>query len=460
MIPDEILDLESYYADALSDRFVDECDMLERWPEDLVSRPDPRTLRDGAMDEIVAVHNRARLLVADEYRAIAEVLRNAAVDPSPWTGADPTLDPSWVDPRDRTATAVRRERADIAVRAAAADIAVRLRMSEPTVRARANDVEVLRERCPRVWTAFLGGMVAEANARAAASVAESLPADARDAWAEFDQRVAGSATRLPPAKFRLRARFVREQVHGESIQARHTRAAKDRGVWLNAEFDGMATLTALMPAAAAHATMGHLDAIASQLRHQDGETRTLAQLRADALSDLTGGGACTDGIGPAGGKPGKPVVSITIPAMTLLGADDAPAVLDGFGPIDLDTAKRLAGEATSWVRILTHPVTGTVLDLDRKTYRVPRALRRWLGVQHPACVFPGCNRAARECAMDHLVEWQYGGTTAATNLAPECEHHHRVKTESEWALERDAENEVLRWVSPSGEATEVDPPPW
>ena len=78
--------------------------------------------------------------------------------------------------------------------------------------------------------------------------------------------------------------------------------------------------------------------------------------------------------------------------MTVLGHDDGPAILDGYGPIDLDTARRLAGEASSWIRILTHPVTGTVLDVDRTTYRVPKALRRWLGVRDPVCVGPGCTR--------------------------------------------------------------------
>lgn len=60
-------------------------------------------------------------------------------------------------------------------------------------------------------------------------------------------------------------------------------------------------------------------------------------------------------------------MAITVPVMTLLVESDEPATLDGYGPIDLDTAKCLAGSATSCIRVLTHPVTGTVLDVDRTT---------------------------------------------------------------------------------------------
>ena len=40
-------------------------------------------------------------------------------------------------------------------------------------------------------------------------------------------------------------------------------------------------------------------------------------------------------------------VSIVIPALTLLGHDDEPAMLAGRGPIDLDLARQLAATARS-----------------------------------------------------------------------------------------------------------------
>lgn len=271
----------------------------------------------------------------------------------------------------------------------------------------------------------------------------------------FDEQVVHGATALAPEKFRIRARVVRERVHRESLPERHRRAAGDRRVWLVPELDGMATLTAFVPAADARAGWSRVDAAARHLHAQPGEDRTLAQLRADVFADLLASGETTT----SGPKPGA-AVAITVPVMTLLGHGDEPATLEGYGPIDPDTARRLAGGATSWVRILTHPVTGTVLDVDRTTYRVPKALRRWLGVRDRVCVGPGCLRPARECDIDHRVEWQHGGRTADTNTAPLCERHHVLKTKSEWKLHRDEGSDASWWVTPTALRVDTDPPPW
>ena len=101
-----------------------------------------------------------------------------------------------------------------------------------------------------------------------------------------------------------------------------------------------------------------------------------------------------------------------------------------------------------------------MLDVDRKTYRVPKDLRRWLGARDPVCIFAGCTRAAKDCQIDHRLEWQYGGSTADTNLAPLCEPHHVIKTKSNWELYRDPATGASWWVSPTALTVEPDPPPW
>ena len=419
-----------------------------------------------------------RSTTAEEYRLIHDLLVSARVNPQPWVGGDHTLDGAGNDLRRRAVAAVRRERLDLAERAVVAEIAVRLRLSEHTVRTRARQAEVLLNRCPRLWRLFAAGATSERHAVEAARLAESLPNEART-LSEFDDGASAMAVVLTPAKFAVAARALRERVHAESVETRHRRAAADRGVWLTAELDGMATLTALMPADRAHAVLARVDAMARGLRTGSDEERTLSQLRADVFADLaTGAGtpACTtDGSGsldedspraarstvPGGTVPGGtvPSIAITVPALTLLGASDEPATLDGYGPIDIDTARRLAGGASSWVRILTHPVTGTTLALDRRTYRVPHALRRWLGLRHPTCAFPGCRRPSRECDMDHLHAWAEGGATDADNLAPECRHHHRIRHGTAWQPRRTPEG-VLRWRSPLGREVDCDPPPF
>lgn len=440
------------------ERFWDEADAIRAGFEP-PAEPDlwaSGEVHDDWVDRLRDVTRRGRALIADQYGMIAAVLRDAADCPDPWVGPDPTLDPAWIDPQDRTVGQVRRERRDIAVRAAAADLAVQVRLSETMIRTRAVHADTLRTRCPDLWLAFTAGDVDERNAVTTAQYAATLPDDDPASWTAFDTAVTGPAQMLPPGKFRTRARAVRERVHTESVTDRHRRAAGDRGVWLTPELDGMATLTLTGPAAGVSAMHDRVDVTARHLHTQDGETRTLAQLRADVLIDLVTTGT-TETSGP---PPGRPAVAITVPVLTLLGQNEEPAMLDGYGPIDLDTARRLAGEASSWVRILTHPVTGTILDLDRRTYRVTNPLRRFLGVRDPVCIFPGCTRPARHCQIDHRLDWQYGGTTTDTNLAPQCQTHHVLKTKSRWRLYRCPTTGATWWISPTALHIDTDPPPW
>ncbi|MGC0370967.1 DUF222 domain-containing protein [Microbacterium sp. SLBN-111] len=436
------------------------------------SSPDAPALLLERLEDRAAARHRA---TAAEYDLIFRVLQDAADDPDPWVGPDPTLDGLWHDPRGRTVAAVRRDRLDMAERAAVAEIAVRLRLAEQTVRTRGAHAAVLSERCPGVWAAFTDGLVSERHAIETARLAATLPVD-RASWEAFDTGARDRALRLSPARFATSVRGLRERVHAESVETRHQRARADRGVWMAAELDGMATLTAFLPADRAAAAMTQLDSTARHLATAEGEERTLAQLRADAFADLlTGVGMAGDAAADSSASrmdagteraprptpaPARPSVIVTIPALTLLGADNAPATLDGYGPIDLDTARRLAGEATSWIRVLTHPVTGTPLALDRTTYRVPTALRRWLGVTSSTCAFPGCGRPARDCDLDHLHAWSEGGATDDDNLDPECRHHHRLRHETRWAASRDPDTGDLAWTTPLGAQVDADPPPF
>lgn len=516
--------------------------------EDAAPSPgEPVPVEVGPEALLRELEHQARLrqrATAEEYRLILLVLEQSATDPVPWVGPDPTLDMAWTDSRGRTTAVVRRDRRDMAERAAVAEIATRLRLSEQTVRIRAAHADVLQTRCPDVWTAFAEGRISERHAVDSARLATSLPAaevfttamptaspdesglssgdvpsagddlvtggptgstestpssdplsDEHESWRAFDEGALDRALRLPPARFAVAARSLRERVHSESLEARHRRATRDRGVWLTAELDGMATLSALLPADRASDAMARVDRAARHLRIAPDEKRTLAQLRADVFAGFlttppasgatsasethasvtggpvtggsTAGGSSTraSGIGasPIPATPAstrRAAVVITVPALTLLGAGAEPAVLDGYGPIDLDTARRLAGEAISWVRVLTHPLTGVPLALDRTTYRVPTALRRWLGVTSPTCTFPGCGRSARDCDLDHLSAWIDGGRTDDNNLAPECRHHHRLRHESRWHPSRDPDTGDLRWTSPLGAQIAEDPPPF
>lgn len=365
---------------------------------------------------------------AAQLAAIDSVLRDGRAFPEIFVG--PTLG------ADAT---------EFAERAAIADLAVRLGVAEQTIRAQAHEAETLRRRAPRAWTLFREGDITAPNARLIADLADTLT---ESCWRAFEDAVLDLAQTLAPARFRARARALRERIEPEPFPERHRRRADERRVWVDNDLDGMCWLTAYLPAEAAHRAMTHLDKLAAAMDAPD-ETRTLAQRRADAASDLLAGVLGSTGASAS--------VSVTVPVLTLLGGGE-PGILDGYGPIDADTARRLAGHAPSFTRLLTHPVTGTVLDVDRTTYRVPADLKRWLAIRDGGCTFPGCGRRASGCDLDHTLPWEHGGTTAAANLAHLCRHHHRLKHNSGWSIQQT--DHGITWTSPTGLVRNADPPPF
>lgn len=151
----------------------------------------------------------------------------------------------------------------------------------------------------------------------------------------------------------------------------------------------------------------------------------------------------------------RPNIQVTVALSTLLGLDDQPGDLAGYGPIDADTARRIAADGT-WRRLLTDPVSGALLDYGRTVYQPPADLREFILARDPVCGFIGCLRPARRCQLDHLVEWQDGGRTAANNLQPECLRHHICKTVGGWTVTR-ADDGSTTWTSPAGK-TYTTPP--
>lgn len=138
------------------------------------------------------------------------------------------------------------------------------------------------------------------------------------------------------------------------------------------------------------------------------------------------------------------------------GADTPPpAELDGACPIDPETARRLAGAATGWERVLTHPISGALLAVDR--YRPSEQLRRHLRARDQRCRFPACGLAARRCDIDHNHAASDGGSTCDENLAHFCRRHHMLKHHSPWQVRQTAGGSI-EWQSPAGQVY-VDRPP-
>jgi hypothetical protein len=133
---------------------------------------------------------------------------------------------------------------------------------------------------------------------------------------------------------------------------------------------------------------------------------------------------------------------------TLIGADDAPAELVGHGPIPAGLAREIAADGV-WRRLVTDPLSGTVLDYGRRTYHPPAGLADRVRVRDLYCRFPLCRRCAADAELDHTVPWAAGGATSAANLRALCGHHHRLKGHADWKVHAHPDGR-LTWITPTG----------
>lgn len=331
------------------------------------------------------------------------------------------------------------------------EVATRLRVPEPTASRLLDVSRALVHELPATLEALSAAAISYRHALVIVEQASTLPEQVR---AEFERSVLGDAVRLPVTQFQRRAVRARERMHPESIASRTKAAAAERRFAFEADVDGMAWLYHHLPVAQAQAAFNRVTDIAASLQGP-GETRTLAQLRSDVAAGLLLDGESGDRTGEAA-RGIRPTVVVTVPVLTLLGASEEPGQLDGYGPIDPDTARRLAGKATSFMRLLTHPETGAVLSLGRERYKVPKDLRTWVELRDETCRFPGCGRAATRADIDHTLDWAKNGASDAGNLACLCGPHHRLKHKTKWLLRQRGKG-VLEWKSPTGRVHTTTP---
>jgi hypothetical protein len=179
---------------------------------------------------------------------------------------------------------------------------------------------------------------------------------------------------------------------------------------------------------------------------------TLEQLRADSLAQLaTNYLATSQDIAP---KHRRPVtLNLTMDLPTLLGFENNPGILAGYGPIPASMARELAADG-KWKRFVTDPITGTLLDYGRQTYEPPQVLVDFILARDQICRFPGCRQPARVSDIDHAQSWDSGGSTSAQNMGLLCRRHHRMKTHDGWRIESFSDGGCL-WTSPAGQKFSV-----
>ncbi|MCF4123727.1 HNH endonuclease [Antribacter sp. KLBMP9083] len=165
--------------------------------------------------------------------------------------------------------------------------------------------------------------------------------------------------------------------------------------------------------------------------------------------------------------PVRAQVRVTVAASTLAGRDDEPGFLDGYGPVEADTAALLATDGT-WQRLVTDPVTGILTDHSTHAYVPGVVLRQAVVERDVTCQFPQCDRPARAADLDHITRFDHAldpatlpkdtpGQTRAANLQALCRRHHNAKTHHGWTAIRDPHTGVTVWTAPTGHTYQRPP---
>ncbi|MHC2185191.1 hypothetical protein ACVLV4_000829 [Rathayibacter agropyri] len=386
----------------------------------------------AAVTRVCTLHAERSRVEASRYVSIEEARRSAIATPEALVGAH---------------TQMHVNRAQAAHRALIAELATGLRVSETHAAALVDEARLLVNELPTTLRALADGQLSPEHTRIIVRAVLDVPPEVRK---RFDEDAATMAAACTPPQLRRQLRSLREQLHPQTLTERHRDCARRRSLWIEGLDDGMAILHLYAAAPDAVGALDRIDRAARSLADLPEEERTLGQLRADVAAALLLDGETTDDKGTTKVSAGlRPEIAVTVPALTLLGRSDQPAVLDGYGPLDPETARRLAAEAPSFTRLLTHPENGAVLSVGRDSYRVPSDLKRHLQHRDATCRFPGCTRSTRHADLDHTTDWQHGGTTSADNLAHLCRHHHRLRHTTSWTSRQDADG-TLHWISPTG----------
>ncbi|GLJ80039.1 HNH endonuclease signature motif containing protein [Microbacterium imperiale] len=379
---------------------------------------------------------------------------------------------------------------EMALRSIAAELAGVFATTDRTLQRRIDEARDLVENYPATMDAWEAGRITRGHVRAIQDTGCVVPTEVR---AEFERAAIERCEGETPNRVRDALVHLAERLHPRSFTERHEEAVAGRCVRVQAGPDGMSDLIATLPTVIAEGVVDRLTRQAREIidarRHTEaggseggaaagdtdaaaveradstgssfaGDTRTMDQVRADVFADLLLAGtpsldptADADGNGALGAIRAK--VQVVVPALTLTGEDDGPAELVGRSPIDAATARELAGDNTAWDRLLTHPVTGTVLECD--AYQPTAAMRRLLRARDRHCRFPGCRQPAIRCEIDHTHAASDGGPTHVGNLAHLCKRHHDVKHHTRWRVEQLPGGKLV-WTSPTGRVYREDAP--
>ena len=280
---------------------------------------------------------------------------------------------------------------------------------------------------PETRSALRTGRITELKASIIARDTECLTPQLR---AKVDLAIAGDPEWLESLGERQLEAEVQKLAYRFDPQAfvkRSAQATADRRVTSRPAPDTMMRLGALLPVVQGVAVYAALKSWA-EARIAAGDPRAKGQLMADRLVELVTGQASGDQV---------PVrADVVLADTTLLGADDEPGWVAGYGPVPADVARHLIRQAhehglATLRRLYAHPRTGRVVAAEARSRRFPKGLADLIGLRDQGrCRTPWCDAPIAE--NDHAQSLAEGGPTSLLNAQGTCKACNIAKEAIGW----------------------------
>ncbi|WAC89623.1 HNH endonuclease signature motif containing protein [Mycobacterium sp. Aquia_213] len=333
--------------------------------------------------------------------------------------------------------------------AVAAELAAALRISQGLAASRLRYARAMRERLPEVAEVFKAGDIDYRTFQTIVYRTDLLTDD--EVLARVDAELAVNVPRWPSmTQGRLAGQVDRIVVRADADAVRRRRERQfDREIWIGDLGDGISEINGSLLTPDARALEERLNALSTTVCEHDPRGRE--QRRADALGALA---VAADRLGCRCGRPDCAAGKHPAASPVVIHVIAEQASVDGRGSLpgsqlsaDGLIAPELVAELAKSAKLvpLVHPADAP----PEPGYVASRALQDFVRCRDLTCRWPGCDRPAVECDLDHTIPYAEGGPTHASNLKCYCRTHHLVKTFWGWHDKQLPDGTVIL-TSPAG----------
>jgi hypothetical protein len=257
------------------------------------------------------------------------------------------------------------------------------------------------------------------------------------------------------ARVAAAAKAIAYRLDPHAVVERAAKAENERTVTIRPAPDTMTYLTALLPVAQGVSVYAALRREADT--RCDGRSR--GQVMADTLVERVTGRDAT--------VPTPIAVNLVLSDATLLGGDNAPGDIYGYGPIPAAVARAMVSNAVAdrrsratLRRLYAHPRSGVLVAMESRARLFPRGLSAFVELRDQRCRTPYCDAPIRH--RDHAQPWAQGGPTAADNGLGSCERCNYAKEAAGWRVRAsidETHTHTAEFTTPTGKSYRSGAPP-